>query len=279
MNKRIPFYKISGSGNDFILIDNRQGIVRDAVLEQLIVGACRRRMSAGADGLILIEESHQTDFRWRFYNADGSRAEMCGNGARCAARFAHLRGIAGPKLSFETDVGRISAEIIGDRVKIGMTEPGGLRLDQSLNLEETSCDYDFINTGVPHVVVVSQDVEVVDVFHMGRLIRYHDAFAPAGTNVNFVQRLDRQEIAVRTYERGVEDETLACGTGCVAAALVTALKHGWVSPVDVLTRSGGILRISFERRDTVFSDVYLEGDARIIYDGMLWEEAWRSQYA
>ena len=276
MIDRIPFFKMSGSGNDFILIDNRQGVVADGILEQLIVGACRRRMSAGADGLILVEESDRADFRWRFYNADGSRAEMCGNGARCAARFAYLNGIAGVKLSFETDVGRISAEIIEDRVKIGMTEPGGLKTDQSLMLGDTSFGYDFINTGVPHVVIAGDDIEEFDVFRTGRLIRLHEAFAPAGTNVNFLQRLGRQNIAVRTYERGVEDETLACGTGCVAASLVTALKHNWESPVDVRTRSGGILRIYFERQEETFSAIYLEGDARIIYDGFLWDEAWKS---
>ena len=276
MNESIPFTKMSGSGNDFILIDNRQGVVQDEILEQLILGACRRRLSAGADGLILIEESSQADFKWRFYNADGSRAEMCGNGARCAARFANLIGIAGSQLSFDTDVGRVSAEIIGERVKIGMTEPGGLRTDQRLIIEDNTLDYDFINTGVPHVVIASDDVDAVDVFQLGRLIRFHDAFTPAGTNVNFIQLIDHQSIAVRTYERGVEDETLACGTGCVASSLVTALKHGWDSPVDVRTRSGGVLRIYFKRQNKTFSAVFLEGDARIIYDGTLWEEAWKS---
>ncbi len=276
MIDRIPFFKMSGSGNDFILIDNRQGVVAEGILEQLIKGACRRRMSAGADGLILVEESEQADFRWRFYNADGSRAEMCGNGARCAARFAHLKGIGGPKLSFETDVGRISAEIIADRVKIGMTEPGGLKTGQRLIQGDKTVEYDFINTGVPHVVIAADDIEEFDVFHTGRLIRLHEAFVPAGTNVNFLQHLGRQNIAVRTYERGVEDETLACGTGCVAASLVTALKHNWESPVDVKTRSGGVLRIYFKRQEETFSEVYLEGDARIIYEGSLWEEAWKS---
>jgi len=279
MNKLIPFFKMSGSGNDFILIDNRNGVVQDEILEQLIVGACRRRMSAGADGLILIEESSQADFRWRFYNADGSRAEMCGNGARCAARFANLSGIADTKMAFETDVGRVSAEIIADRVKIGMTDPSGLIMGQSIDLADTHLDYDFINTGVPHVVIASKNIENVDVFATGRLIRFHESFAPAGTNVNFLQIFDRQHIAVRTYERGVEDETLACGTGCVAASLVTALRKEWDSPVDVRTRSGGLLRIYFERQETTFSAVYLEGDARIIYDGLLWEDAWKSQNA
>jgi len=276
MNKKIPFYKMSGSGNDFILIDNRQGLVQDEILEQLIVGACRRRMSVGSDGLILIEKSEQADFRWRFYNADGSRAEMCGNGARCAARFANLVGIADIKQSFETDVGPVSAEIINDRVKIGMTRPAGLKTDQNLDLGGTHLSYDFINTGVPHAVIFCDDIEDVDVFGTGGLIRFHDAFAPAGTNVNFMQILNRKAIAVRTYERGVEDETLACGTGCVAASLVAALRHGWDSPVDVRTRSGGLLRIYFKQQETKFSDVYLEGDARIIYEGNLWEEAWKS---
>ena len=267
---------MSGSGNDFIHIDNRQRLVPDENLKQMIVGACRRRMSAGADGLILIEDSEQADFKWRFYNADGSRAEMCGNGARCAARVAYVQGIAGVSQSFDTDVGRVSAEIINDRVKIGMTTPTGLVTDQTLALGDKPLDYDFINTGVPHVVIASGDIESVDVFTTGRLIRFHEVFNPAGTNVNFLQIIDRQSIAVRTYERGVEDETLACGTGCVAASLVTALKHKWVSPVDVRTRSGGILRIYFDRQETTFSKVYLEGDARIIYDGSLWEEAWKT---
>jgi diaminopimelate epimerase len=276
MKNKIPFYKMSGSGNDFILIDNREGIVADEYLNQLIVGACRRRMSAGADGLILIEASRGADFGWRFYNADGSRAEMCGNGARCAARFAYMTGIAGAEMSFDTDVGRVAAEIVQDQVKIGMTDPTGLKSNQTLLMGETRLDYDFMNTGVPHVVISSDDIEGIDAVGLGRVIRNDEIFSPAGTNVNFMQVIGKKTISVRTYERGVEDETLACGTGCVAASLVMALKQQWSSPVDVKTRSGALLRIYYHLADGAFSQIYLEGDARLIYTGILWEEAWKT---
>ena len=272
--KRIPFYKMSGSGNDFILIDNRDGVVGDNYLRQLVVGACRRKMSVGADGLLLVEKSTRADFKWRFYNADGSRAEMCGNGARCASRFAFITGIAGPELSFETDVGLVTAEITGDRVKIGMTDPADLREHGTLLVEDATFPYGFINTGVPHVVITTNDIESIDVFKTGRFIRHHEAFSPAGTNVNFVEPVGQNTIAVRTYERGVEDETLACGTGCVAASLMMCLKHQWSSPVNVRTRSNVMLRVYFTFENGVFTQIYLEGDARVIYHGTLWEEAW-----
>lgn len=266
---------MSGSGNDFILIDNREGIVDDRHLKQLIVGACRRKMSVGADGLLLVEKSPRADFKWRFYNSDGSRAEMCGNGARCVSRFAFITGIAGPKLSFETDVGLVTAEITDERVKIGMTDPTNLRENGTLLVEGTTFSYDFVNTGVPHVVIAARDIERIDVFKLGRAIRYHEAFSPAGTNVNFVETVGNGIIAVRTYERGVEDETLACGTGCVAASLMMHLKHHWPSPVTVNTRSNAVLRVFFSFADGAFTQIGLEGDARVIYHGTLWEEAWK----
>ncbi len=274
--KRIPFYKMSGSGNDFILIDNREGVVEDQCLKQLVVGACRRKMSAGADGLLLVEKSSRADFKWRFYNADGSRAEMCGNGARCVSRFAFLTGISGPELSFETDVGLVTAEIVGERVKIGMTDPTDLKENRTLRVGETVFHYDFINTGVPHVVLATDDIEGLDVFELGRAIRHHVRFSPAGTNVNFMKPIGDTTIAVRTYERGVEDETLACGTGCVAATLMMGLKHQWTSPVDVKTRSNEMLRVYYTLAGETFSQIYLEGDARVIYQGTLWDEAWKS---
>ena len=271
---KIPFYKMSGSGNDFILIDNRDGIVDDRYLNQLVKGACRRKMSVGADGLLLVEKSSLADFKWRFFNADGSRAEMCGNGARCAGRFAFITGIAGPELSFETDVGIVTAKIVGDRVKIGMTDPVDLKENRTLMVGDANFPYDFINTGVPHAVLSTQDIEGVRVFELGRAIRHHPVFSPAGTNVNFVQTIGDNTIAVRTYERGVEDETLACGTGCVAASLMMCLKHGWPSPVNVKTRSNVMLRVYFTFDGQAFTRIYLEGDARVIYQGILWDEAW-----
>lgn len=269
----IAFSKMNGSGNDFIVIDNRETLVTGEGLDRFVRGVCRRKISVGADGVILIENTAGADFRWQFFNSDGSRAEMCGNGARCAARFAWLNGIAEKEMVFETDAGPISAEILGDRVKVGMTEPFGFVPDLTIPLADQTVTAGSINTGVPHVVIETETLETMDVETPGRGIRYHDHFAPAGTNVNFCQRIGEGKIAVRTYERGVEGETLACGTGCVAAALTTAHRTGWDSPIDVVTRSGGVLTIHFNREAEGFSRVFLEGDARLVATGSIMADA------
>jgi diaminopimelate epimerase len=274
--KPITFYKMSGSGNDFIIIDNRNRIVDDAELPKFIRSVCRRKMSVGADGLILIESSDKADFRWRFYNSDGSRAEMCGNGARCAARFAFVNGIAKESLSFETDAGIVTGQVKDDRAKVKMPDPMDLRLDYAIDLKNGPLTVSSINTGVPHVVIMGDALEDIDVFNLGREIRNHKAFAPAGTNVNFICRQTQGKLAIRTYERGVEDETLACGTGSIASALVSSCKLNWKSPINLLTRSGETLTIHFNKNDNVFNSVYLEGDARIIYTAQLGGDAWRS---
>ena len=271
----IPFYKMSGAGNDFIIIDNRDQKIKDHDLSGFITGVCRRKMSAGADGLILIESSETCDFRWRFFNSDGSKADMCGNGARCAARFAHVTGIAGTALSFETEAGVISAQVNNKRVKVQMPEPSELKLNLSLKLPNQSLEISSINTGVPHVVVFVAQVDDLDVLTLGREIRYHRNFAPAGTNANFVQYDEGNSIHIRTYERGVEDETLACGTGAIASAIISARRFNLISPVDVKTRSGEHLTIYFDARDNQFGNIFMEGDARIIYIGELQPEAWR----
>ena len=273
--KNISFYKMSGSGNDFIIIDNRNRIIDDTELPTLIRHACRRKISVGADGLILIEPSNTADFRWRFFNSDGSRAEMCGNGARCAARFAVVNGIAGESLSFETDVGLVTGQVKGSRVKVKMPDPVDLRLDDSISLANGLLTVSSINTGVPHVVIMADAIADIDVFNVGREIRNHKAFAPAGTNVNFICRQNQGQLAIRTYERGVEDETLACGTGSIASALIASCKLDWNSPIDLTTRSGELLRIHFNKNRNVFDNVYLEGDVRIIYTAQLDDEAWR----
>ena len=185
-------------------------IVADTELSSFITNVCRRKISAGADGLILIEASDKYDFRWRFFNSDGSNAEMCGNGARCAARFAHVNGIAGTDLSFETEAGVVSARIQEGRVKVKMPDPSNLKLAYPLKLSDGSLEISSINTGVPHVVVMVAQVADLDVVTLGREIRFHEAFAPAGTNVNFVQRGQSNAIEIRTYERGVEDSAGGC---------------------------------------------------------------------
>ncbi len=272
----ITFSKMSGSGNDFIIIDNRSHCTDGIDMSQFITSVCRRKMSVGADGLILIEPSDKADFRWRFYNSDGSRAEMCGNGARCAARFAYVNGIAGENLTFETDAGIVSGQVNADRVKVKMPDPTDLRLDYSIELAMGPLTVSSINTGVPHVVIMQDAIEAVDVFGLGREIRNHEIFAPAGTNVNFICQQGPAKLAIRTYERGVEDETLACGTGSIASALVSSIKLNWTSPINLLTRSGESLTIYFTENSGIFNDVYLEGDARIIYTAKLGEDAWGS---
>ena len=270
----IPFTKMSGTGNDFIIIDNRDGAVGDNGLAEFVQNVCRRRMSVGADGLILIESSDSADFQWRFFNSDGSLAEMCGNGARCAARFAFLNGIAGENLSFETEAGIINGQVKGGGAKVKIPDPVDLRLNYTIDLESGPLAVSSINTGVPHVVVMVDSVENLDVYGLGREIRYHEAFAPAGTNVNFICRQNPAQLAIRTYERGVEDETLACGTGSIAAALVASCLTDWKSPISLTTRSQETLTIYFQENNGVFTDVYLEGDARLIYTGELREDAW-----
>ena len=273
--KQIPFYKMSGAGNDFIIIDNRNQVIGDEDLSGFIASVCRRKMSVGADGLILIEVSDKFDFRWRFFNSDGSQAEMCGNGARCAARFAHVTGIAGTPLSFETEAGLVSAQIKGARVKVKMPDPSDLKPAYPLKLSKRSLEISSIHTGVPHAVIMVERVADVDVVTLGREIRLHQAFAPAGTNANFVQRGKGSAIEIRTYERGVEDETLACGTGAIASAIVSASRFNMNSPIDVKTRSGVHLTIYFDASDDQFKDIYMEGDARIIYTGDLQPDAWQ----
>jgi diaminopimelate epimerase len=273
----IPFFKMSGSGNDFIIIDNRKGIVPADDLGRFAAQVCRRRMSVGADGLILVENSALVDFQWRFFNSDGSVAEMCGNGARCVARFAHLNGIAAEQMRFETLAGIISARVMGDQVKIQMTDPRDLVLAAELESAQGRLAYSSVNTGVPHVVIEVDDLEKVDVPSAGRPIRRHIRFAPAGTNVNFTAPAGANRWAVRTYERGVEDETLACGTGITATALVLAARKSLDSPVELQSRSGCLLKVHFTMQGQVFKDVFLEGDARLIYEGRLNAQAW--QYA
>lgn len=273
--EEINFCKMSGSGNDFIIIDNRKQIVAANGLSQFIKAVCRRKLSVGADGFILIEDSDKADFRWRFFNADGSPADMCGNGARCAARFAVLNGIAQTPLCFETDAGVVKAEVNNDRVKVKMPDPVDLNLDYGIELGNAPRTVCSVNTGVPHVILIEEHIDQIEIVELGREIRNHPDFAPAGTNVNFICRRNPDSIAIRTYERGVEDETLACGTGSIAGALVSACKFNMVSPIHVQTRSGEYLTIFFNQNDGRFTDIYMQGDARVIYQGNLQRDAWQ----
>lgn len=274
MKKRIPFSKLNGSGNDFLIVDNRGKVMRGIDLPAFVAKVCDRSRSIGADGMIFIERSRRADFRWNFFNADGSAAEMCGNGGRCAARYAFERRIAPRAMAFETLAGIVRAEVSGRRVKLQMTPPRGLALSQTLSLDGKTISYSFLDTGVPHAVLFVPDLEAIDLAGTGRAIRYHKAFAPRGTNVNFAQAAGGA-VRVRTYERGVEGETLACGTGAVAAGILAAL-HGLARPpVAIRTRGGETLTIHFVPERDGFGDVFLEGDTAWACDGVINEEAYR----
>lgn len=281
---RLQFTKMSGAGNDFIVIDNRDGKVPERGREDLFRAWCRRRLDIGADGVLLVEppQGAEADFRMRYHNADGGEAESCGNGARCIARFAHLIGAAPKTMSFETEAGLYRATLVGEDVILTMSDPHSLRRSIDLNLPDLVGEkVDFMNTGVPHVVTFVPDLTAAPLESLAPKIRYHAAFAPDGTNVNFAQVLGENRIAMRTYERGVEAETLACGTGAVAVALVASLRGLAGSPVSIQTSGGPVLKIHFARPGAssadpsnppspeAFSNVRLEGEARIVYEGTI----------
>ena len=270
----VSFSKLSGSGNDFILMDNRAAGFSAEALARLARLLCRRKFSVGADGFIAIESSEKADFRWRFFNSDGSVAEMCGNGGRCAARFAVEKGIAANPLTFETLAGIIRAEVRGRGVKLEMTVPADFRPRVEVRADDRLWEGSTLNTGVPHLVIPVSGLETVDVRGVGRALRRHPQFAPQGTNVNFIERAGDSRIAIRTYERGVEDETLACGTGAAAGACIASFLWGLRPPVEVLTRGGEILRVYLSRAGEGFQGVFLEGETIWVYDGQTTEEAW-----
>jgi len=264
----LHFTKMNGAGNDFILIDNRTG---DIDLDRTqIARLCDRHRGIGADGVLLLEKpSSQADFRMRYFNADGGEAEMCGNGARCFARFANKVANAKEKISFETPAGVISAKPMGNLVTLQMTEPTHLRLNTKLRVMDENKNVHVINSGVPHVVIPVLRLDDVDVQGAGSAIRNHKMFSPKGTNANFIAKRGPKKIAVRTYERGVEAETLACGTGIVASALVFAATENAASPITVTARGGDELRVGFEKSDNSFRSVTLTGPAEFVFEGAI----------
>jgi diaminopimelate epimerase len=267
-----PFFKMAGGGNDFVVVDNRAGLIREG--EELARRVCTRRLSVGADGLILLEPSARATFRMRYYNSDGSAADFCANGTRCAARFAFLNVIAPRKMTIETGAGVVGAEITEHNVTLSLSSPAQFIPDRALTLKDGRVIHgSYIRVGVPHYVVfVESELWIHDIEALGRQLRRHPDLEPEGANVNFVVVRDRHEIALRTYERGVEAETLSCGSGIVASVSVSALFDRVESPVRVLTRSGIALQVQFELADGVLREVRLTGDARVIYKGEISSE-------
>ena len=263
----IPFTKMHGAGNDFILVDIRRYHWPDETAGRLARQWCTRRTNIGADGLILLEEDESALLRMRHYNADGSRAPFCGNGARCFARFAYHQGLAGRSMSFLADDGMHQAEVMENEVALMMTPPCDINLNCSLPDDPQMACYHTLNTGTRHAVFPSEDVKAEAVEINGPRLRHHPIFQPGGTNINYVQVLGRASLAVRTYERGVEAETLSCGTGAVACAIVHALLDDVASPIEVYTRSGETMQVSFERGDHLFTQVMLRGSAHWVCSG------------
>lgn len=265
---------MAGGGNDFVMIDNRTSrIAEPGILARRI---CTRAVSVGGDGLILVESSARATFRMRYYNSDGSQGAFCGNGTRCAARFAFLNVIAGRRMTIETDAGIVGAEIgEGGQVTLSLPAPHTFRPRRPLVIGEQTIRGSSLMVGVPHYVLflkgdpstsLGTSLWSQNIDPLGRAIRKHPDLVPdGGANVNFIVVRDDHLIEVRTWERGVEGETLACGSGVVASAVTSALFGRVQSPVAVRTRSGITLEVSFTLKDGHVEDVRLRGDARLIY--------------
>lgn len=251
----LSFYKYQGTGNDFVMVDNRK-LSFPSEDEALVKSLCDRRTGIGADGLILLQDHPDYDFEMVYFNADGRLGSMCGNGARCTVRFAKQLGVIEDVACFLAADGEHQASIERDLILLHMNDVK--------EIEQVGQDY-YLNTGSPHYVRFVDDVQALDVFAEGRAIRYNERFNAVGTNVNFVQKLAEDEIYVRTYERGVEDETLSCGTGVTACALV-ASRNGFSSPIKVKT-PGGDLQVTFVENEAGFKTIYLIGPAKLVFSG------------
>ncbi len=274
--KKIKFAKFVASGNDFVIINNFLKQIPSKNYSKLAKVLCKNKFGVGADGLLIIEPAKRKDceFKMVYFNADGSFATMCGNGARCIAYYAYELEICEEVVNFETAMGFVTCEIkSNNKVKLKLNDPAQMKLDINLKIDNNrEISVDFINTGVPHTIVFVDDIERVDVFNLGRSIRYHKYFTPDGTNVDFVKVKDKNTIYVRTYERGVENETLSCGTGVTASAIICAVKGFVNPPVKCITRSEEILNVDFkinppEDMISPVSNLYLEGKVQHTFDG------------
>jgi diaminopimelate epimerase len=282
--KEISFTKMQACGNDFIIINQDKLITKG--LKNLVRKICDRKYGAGADGLLLLEKSKIADIKMRIFNPDGTEVEMCGNGASCVALFlkpkiknscTKISSLPDRQKSkifkIETKAGIVESEVKRDSVKIKLIDPKDLELDIPIKIDDRILRVNFVNTGVPHTVIFVEGLDKIDMVNLARLIRYHRRFQPEGTNVDFVEILNKDSIRIRTYERGVENETLSCGTGAVASAVISNIKYQMseakgVCKINVHTKSGEILKVYFKYRNAKFSDIYLEGKPRIVYKGV-----------
>ncbi len=272
MELKIPFAKMSGAGNDFVVIDNRSGVVTTKNQKELARVLCRRRFGIGADGVLLLNTSEKAEFEMVYINSDGSSGAMCGNGGRCIARFAYSKGIAGRMMTFDAFGYIYHATVDEEVVKLSMKNPDREKTNIRVPLDKIETTAHFLDTGSPHSIVFVEDlklghVEEVDVKNLGPSIRNHAVFGSEGTNVDFVEVINDNTIKMRTYERGVEEETLACGTGAVASAIISNHIRKVKQPVNIITRGGETLMVSYEQEGDKIVNVILEGRADIIFRG------------
>jgi diaminopimelate epimerase len=286
--RKIEFYKLEASGNDFILINNYHSSFTPHYLRKFAIKYCSRKLGIGADGVLVMGHSKVADYKMRIFNPDGSEAEMCGNGARCAALWANFirekkkeQRIKAKAIKLETKAGIIESEVVNyvlqsrerkeqAKVRIKMVAPFSVRLNSSLNIFDKDIKVNYINTGVPHIVIFTEGLDEINVESIGRQVRYHNRFMPAGTNVDFVEVIGKDFIKVRTYERGVETETLACGTGVVASAIIAGYKletTNYKNKWRVLTKSKEVLKVYFTCENSKIKDVWLEGKVCFVYKG------------
>ena len=259
----MEFFKMAGSGNDFVVIDNRDNIIRNR--KKTAVLLCNRKFGIGADGLLLLEPSNVASIRMRIFNPDGSEAEMCGNGIRCILLFAVSQGIVKARhITVETGAGVLEGSVSGRKVRAQLKLVGEPQKDLRIPVGGKTITAYFINTGVPHTVIFTDDIERVDVNGDGPAIRYHLLFKPKGTNVDWIEIKGKHTIKIRTYERGVEAETLSCGTGSVAGAIAGFLAGMTAPPVKVIARSGEKLTVYFDKE---LKNVYLEGNILTVFKG------------
>ncbi len=270
----IDFTKIEGAGNDFVLIDNRDSRYNFSYSD-FAKFVCNRHRGVGADGLLVIENSDRSDFKMRYLNADGSEGGMCGNGGRCIAKYM-LEASGKQTTQFEALGYIYSAELVLNNIRLLMKNPTDFRMGLLIRFENNEFKIDYVNTGAPHAVFFWEDMpqdfnnfDEIEINKLGRYIRYHEFFYPVGTNVNFIKKIDRGEIQIRTYERGVEAETLSCGTGSIASAILAALRYNWLPPVKVLTRSKDSLIIDFKFNEQKITNVSIEGPVNQVFKGHL----------
>jgi diaminopimelate epimerase len=277
-NRRIPFTKMHGSGNDFVVVDNRDGVIPPEHVASFARAICRPHLGLGADGVVLIDDaSDEVDFIWRYINADGTDGDLCGNGAMCGARFAVDAGIAPAECTFETPAGEIRAVVeTSGLVTVDMVDARIVAEGLHLSDDPAVSSFDQVMMGVPHVVAFTPDADAKTGFDdWGRAIRHHPAVQPAGANVNLVHRLGANTIRMRTYERGVEAETLACGTGSVSSAIVSARRGLVRQPVNVVTTGGRTIRVSWTPTPDGATDIRMTGEATFVARGEIEPEALR----